>query len=128
MRYLLDTHVFLWWLFGNEQISRKARQTIEKKQGEIIVSAASAWEAGTKKREGKLSSADEAVENFAHWIANQEFIDLPVTITHAQRASLLPGEINDPFDRMLIAQAQADNLVIVSDDKIFDNYGVRRIW
>jgi PIN domain nuclease of toxin-antitoxin system len=92
------------------------------------VSAASAWEVATKHRLGKLPDAGPLVNDFARVVARQRFIALEITIEHGQRAGALPGPHRDPFDRMLIAQAHAENLAIVSSNQAFDGYGVTRAW
>jgi PIN domain nuclease of toxin-antitoxin system len=92
------------------------------------VSAASAWEIATKVRLGKLPTAADLAADFIGWLDREGFHALPVSAEHAIRAGLLPGAHKDPFDRMLIAQAQAENMPIVSKEKVFDHYGVRRIW
>jgi PIN domain nuclease of toxin-antitoxin system len=82
----------------------------------------------TKVRLGKLDIAAEVVENFVFYLAREEFDVIPVTVAHGIRAGLLPGPHKDPFDRMLIAQALADNVPLVSNDRALDGYGVKRLW
>jgi PIN domain nuclease of toxin-antitoxin system len=94
----------------------------------LLVSAASAWEIATKVRLGKLPEAAELAADFAGYLAREEFEAFPVSVEHAVRAGLLPGPHKDPFDRMLIAQAQAENIPIISNDAAFDDYRVHRIW
>ena len=94
----------------------------------MLVSAASAWEISTKHRLGKLPSAEAVARNIAGAIADQGFDELPVTVGDAERAGALPGSHRDPFDRMLIAQALARNLAFISNESLFDRYGVRRVW
>lgn len=93
----------------------------------MFVSAASAWEVTTKARLGKLI-AGPLGQDFAGEVRRQGFVPLPITLDHGQRAGSLPGHHRDPFDRMLIAQAQAQNLVLVSNETLFDAYGVQRLW
>ena len=93
-----------------------------------MVSAASAWEIATKHRLGKLPDVGRLAEELAEYIEDQAFTELGVSVAHAQRAAALPPIHRDPFDRMLIAQAQIENLVLVSSEKLFDRYGVRRWW
>jgi len=93
-----------------------------------MVSAASAWEIATKVRLGRLDLAADIVEDFPAYLEQERFESLSVTTGHGIRAGLLPGPHQDPFDRMLIAQALQEGLVIVSNDKIFDSYGVARSW
>lgn len=93
-----------------------------------MVSAASVWEIATKYRIGKLPGAKDIVNDVAGAIASQSFTPLPVTVVHAQRAGMLLGNHRDPFDRMLIAQARSDDLMLVSNEELFDRFGVTRLW
>ena len=128
MRILLDTHALLWWLDGDRRMSRKVRQLIGSGQTTVLVSAASAWEITTKYRLGKLPGAAEVAADVMACVADQDFTPLDITLSHAQRAGLLPGPHRDPFDRMLIAQAQSEDIPLASIETVFDQYGVRRIW
>lgn len=128
MRLLLDTHTFLWWLAGDEALSRKSREGIETEAEAVFVSAASVWEISTKHRLGKLPGASALVGAMAETIESQGFMGLAIGVRHGQAAGALPGPHRDPFDRMLIAQAILDDLVLVSNERAFDAYGVRRLW
>jgi PIN domain nuclease of toxin-antitoxin system len=128
VRLLLDTHALLWWLAGDKRLPRKVRDAVDDTANEIVVSAASAWEVSTKHRLGKLPQIGPLANAFAREIAQQGFLPLDITLDHAQRAGGLPGPHADPFDRMLIAQSHAENLVIASNEANFDRYGVTRIW
>jgi PIN domain nuclease of toxin-antitoxin system len=128
MRALLDTHALLWWLSDDPSLSKRARAFISQTENIVIVSSASAWEIATKVRIGKLGSADELTGDFLGYLQREGFEALSISIQHAIRAGLLPGSHKDPFDRMLIAQAQAEDLPMLSNDRVFDDYGVRRIW
>lgn len=128
MRILIDTHAFLWWLAGNERLSQPARAVIDNRENTVLLSAASAWEITTKHRLGKLPGADVVAGDIMAAIADHGFQPLPITVAHAERAGRLPGPHRDPFDRMLIAQALAHDLPLVSNESLFDRYGVRRIW
>jgi len=128
MRLLLDTHAFLWWLEGNRRLSRKACDAISDISATVFVSAATAWEITTKFRLGKLPGAAIVANDVAGAVASQSFTPLPISIVHAQRAGGLAGEHRDPFDRMLIAQALSENLALVAIERIFDGYGVDRLW
>lgn len=128
MRLLLDTHALLWWLAGDERLPRATRDVIDSPGNEVFVSAASAWEITTKYRIGKLPTATRLASDFDAVLRAQGFHGLPISIEHAQRGGVLPGPHKDPFDRMLIAQAQADNLVLVSNEEVFDQYGIVRLW
>ncbi len=128
MRLLLDTHAFIWWFAGSEQLPLSARRLIEGDDNDVLISAAAAWEIATKHRKGKLPEADSLVRDMTGAIAGQDFEELAVTVDDAARAGALPGPLRDPFDRMLIAQALSRNLVLISNESLFDRYGVRRLW
>ncbi len=128
LRILLDTHALIWWLAGNTRLPERARHAIGDVSNEKLVSAASAWEITTKYRIGRLTEASELAQDIAGAIAEQGFEELPVTVDDGSRAGALPGHHRDPFDRMLIAQALARNLILVTGDALFDRYGVRRLW
>ena len=128
MDLLLDTHAFIWWVNGNERLSQRTRRAIEDDANTVSVSAASAWEIATKYRRGRLDEAVAIAPDVAAAIADQGFKELPITVADAARAGALPGPHRDPFDRMLIAQALAHNLVLISNEMLFDVYGVRRLW
>jgi PIN domain nuclease of toxin-antitoxin system len=128
VRLLLDTHAFLWWLDGDRRLSVKARRAIANDSNSILVSAVSAWEITTKARLGKLPGATDVAADVAACVAGQGFLSLDITLLHAQRAGRLPGTHRDPFDRMLIAQSQIEDIALVSDDEAFDAFDVRRFW
>ena len=128
MQALLDTHALLWWLSDDSALTRAARTVIAETKNTIFVSAASAWEIATKVRLGKLPTASDLAANFEGQLDQEGFQTLAISANHAIRAGLLPGRHKDPFDRMLIAQAQAENMPIVSNETLFDEYAVRRIW
>jgi len=125
---LLDTHAFLWWLAGDEALSPEARKAIADEDNTIFVSAASAWEIATKHRIGKLPGAASIVIDMDRILAEQGFDGLSISLRHAQAAGALPGPHRDPFDRMLIAQAMLEDLILVSNEEPFDAYGVKRLW
>lgn len=128
MRLLLDTHALLWWLSDDPSLSRRARTGIADTSNTLLVSAASAWEIATKVRLGRLPSAAQLTADFAGFVLREDFTPLDITVEHALRAGLLPGPLKDPFDRMLIAQAQAENVPLVTNESVFEAYGVRRVW
>lgn len=128
MRVLIDTHALLWAVSGDKRLSKRAQDTMESFETEVFVSAASAWEICTKHRLGRLPEAENLVGNLSSILGQLGFRELPVSLKHGERAGTLPGEHRDPFDRMLIAQAQTENLSVVSSDRFFDKYAVTRIW
>ena len=128
MRALLDTHTFLWWLDGDPLLSNPAFDCIAERASEVLVSAATAWEIATKHRIGKLPEAADVARDVVGCIRGQDFLPLSVSVAHGQRAGALPGHHRDPFDRMLIAQAILENCALISNDVVFDRYGVIRLW
>lgn len=128
MRLLLDTHALLWWLAGDAQLPVRARRAIADDRNEVLVSAASAWEVATKHRLGKLPGAGPLAVDFAREVQSRGFTPLAITPEQAQSAGALPGPHRDPFDRMLIAQARDERLAVVSNDTVFDDYAVPRVW
>jgi PIN domain nuclease of toxin-antitoxin system len=128
VRLLVDTHTLLWAIDGDKRLSKNAHTALESFGNEVFVSAVSAWEISTKFRLGKLPGAENIVGKLGRLLEQMGFRPLGISIGHAERAGSLPGEHRDPFDRMLIAQAQAENLTLVSNERFFDSYGVVRIW
>ena len=128
LRALLDTHALLWWVADSRRLPEAAYRAIADEANDKLISAASAWEIATKHRLGKLPGAGGVALDIAGAIADQGFEELPITVDDAARAGSLPGPHRDPFDRLLIAQALARNLVLISIDRHFDRYGVRRLW
>ncbi len=128
MRLLLDTHTLIWWLAGDEALSAPAREAIGDEANGVAVSAASAMEVATKFRIGKLPEAALLAREFAAILADQGFSELPITIHHALRAGEMNIAHKDPFDRLLIAQAQAEDMVLVSNEVLFDGFSVKRLW
>ncbi len=125
---LLDTHALLWWLAGNERLSPAARGVIADHANDVLVSAASAWEIATKYRLGRLPGAAAVAEDVTGCLLDQGFQPLAITVADGERAGRLPGPVRDPFDRMLIAQALTLDIALVSVERPFDRYGVRRLW
>jgi PIN domain nuclease of toxin-antitoxin system len=128
VRFLLDTHTLIWWMTNDPHLSDGARRLIAQRGNTSIVSAVSAWEIATKVRLGRLPSAADMIEDFVGDIQRQQMEILDVSAQHGIRAGTLPGPHKDPFDRMLIAQALAENIPIVSNDQALDGYAVRRLW
>ena len=128
MRLLLDTHAIIWWTGGSPQLSPLAKAAIQDADNEVFVSAASAMEIATKFRLGKLPEAERLALDFAGEAAADGFQTLSINVQHGQRAGELPIAHKDPFDRFLIAQAIMEDLVLVSNEQIFDNFGVTRLW
>lgn len=128
MSHLLDTHVLLWWYLDNAKLPERTRRLIADSRTVILVSAVSALEIATKVRLGKLKQADRLIAQFTEALAAERFVERPVTVEHGRRAGLLEGDHRDPFDRLLAAQALCDDLTIVSNDRMLDQFNVRRLW
>jgi len=125
MDLLLDTHVVLWWDSEDDQLGDKARLMIADPVNRIFVSAASIWEIAIKTAKGKLRFGGQA----AAVIARNGFLPLPISPDHAEVAGFLEWAHPDPFDRMLVAQAQCDGLVLVHADRVIDGYkSVPQMW
>ena len=119
MRLLLDTHVLLWWL-ADEELTSEAYALIADPANVVAVSAASAWEISIRKALGKLAAPDDLEQE----ILACDFTPLPISVSHAMTAGQLPRHHDDPFDRMLIAQAQVEQMVVVTRDKRFGDYDI----
>ena len=118
----------LWWMAGDESLSLPARAAIADDSNTAFVSAASAWEVATKSRPGKLPGAVSFIADLDRHLLQQGLAHLPITLHHGRVAGTLPGPHRDPFDRMLIAQALVEDLVLVANERPFDEYGVTRLW
>ncbi|TDX27600.1 PIN domain nuclease of toxin-antitoxin system [Modicisalibacter xianhensis] len=122
-RLLLDTHAFLWWLADDPKLGSRARELIADSQNRVFVSAASIWEISIKKQLGKL----EAPDDMERILEEEGFLPLAIEPFHGEQAGNLPMHHRDPFDRMLIAQAQAEGLTLVTADNAFPPYGIRLV-
>jgi PIN domain nuclease of toxin-antitoxin system len=120
MSYLIDTHILLWWLFDDPKLGTNSREIIRNRDNRIIVSSASAWEIATKYRIGKLPEAKQLVEEYSQILHQAKFIELAITTVHALRAGNLPIAHRDPFDRMIMAQAELENLPVITYDAAFE--------
>jgi len=123
MRVLVDTHVVIWYLEGNQSLSKPRRQSIVDANNDIFVSIASLWEISIKISAGKLK-VSRSISDIFHQLADQSITVLPIMAGHVQVATL-PFHHRDPFDRMIIAQAQVEFLPIMTHDKAFADYGVK---
>jgi len=121
VRLLLDSHAFLWWLGDDPKLRAEARQAVADPSSVVHVSAATVWELSIKAARGKL---DLGGADLVEEIEDNEFVELPMSARHSLAAGYLPRHHEDPFDRMLIAQAQLEGLTIVTRDPEFRAYGV----
>ena len=121
MRLLLDSHTLLWALSDLPRLGMIAREAIASRENEVFVSAVSIWELAVKREKGTLP----APYGLTGIVERTGFIPLPLSLLHAEQAAMLPMHHRDPFDRMLIAQAQAEGLVLVTRDAYIRRYGIR---
>ncbi len=117
----------MWWLEARENLSHKAKKIIEDSKTVVFVSAVTGWELAIKTQIGKFKSAG-LVHALEREIEKEGFVELPISMEHALLAGSLGSPHKDPFDRLLIAQAQVEEVPIVSNDKVFDGFSVRRVW
>jgi PIN domain nuclease of toxin-antitoxin system len=125
---LLDTHTFLWWVQDSKSLSVKARRAISSETSTCFLSVASVWEMAIKAALGKLNLAVSVEEFVSTHVAANNFKLLDVSFRHAARAEKLPNLHTDPFDRLLIVQAQTEDLSLVSRDTAFSQYAIKLLW
>lgn len=128
MRVLLDTHAFIWWMDADAALSRRARATIASSANECLFSIASAWEMAIKVSLGKLTGRGQIDRDVPEQLAANGISMLPIDLGHVARVASLPFHHRDPFDRLLAAQALGEGIAIVSADRVFESYGVKRVW
>lgn len=128
MKYLLDTHAFLWFIGGHKKLSAKARSIIEDAGSDCLISAASIWEIAIKHSLGKIQSKVPLQTLIIDQVDENGFSILAISQQHAVRVALLDFHHRDPFDRMLVAQALVEDTGLLSADTALDDYGVRRVW
>lgn len=127
MEILVDTHALVWWMVESPRLSRRAAATFSDPNNRIVVSAVVAWELAVKVNAGKIHPPS-LISKLEEAVAQQALAELPITLEHAVRGGLLPLHHRDPFDRLLVAQAQSLKLPILSADAALDDYDVRRVW
>jgi PIN domain nuclease of toxin-antitoxin system len=128
MRLLLDTHALLWWWTDDARLSAAVRLAIGDEANEVFVSAASAWEVATKHRLGKLTDVPQAAQRFVELMDADGFIPLAIEHRHALRAGAYAYDHRDPFDRMLSAQSEVENLTLVTCDPALAIFPCKRLW
>lgn len=128
MRLLLDTHVFLWWVYDDPKISNPVRELIFDTENIKYVSAVTAWELSIKASLGKLRLNTEVDKFFSKYTSENYFEVLPIQLNHIYQTAYLPHHHKDPFDRLLIAQAKSEGLQLISADIAFDAYEIERLW
>ncbi len=128
MRLLLDTHAFLWWVTDAPRISGRARDAIADPENDILMSPVSGWEISIKAALGRLELPEPPPDFIPEQLQRNRFGVLPVSMQHALEVSVLPPHHQDPFDRLLIAQARSDGIPLVSGDAAFGAYEVDILW
>lgn len=128
MRALLDTHTFLWWNTEDPQLSTLAKEIISNGENEIFLSAASVWEISIKAAKGRLVLPEAPAQYIANRMGLNRFQPLLMNVSHAARVYDLPQHHNGPFDRMLIAQSQVEEIPLLSADPEIRKYEVEVIW
>jgi PIN domain nuclease of toxin-antitoxin system len=127
-RFLLDTHVLLWWFFDDPRLSRIATDIISNPDHIISVSSASGWEISTKYRLGKLPGAGSIVEDLPRLLRKARIEVLPISLDHALLAGKLNNTHRDPFDRMLAAQSMIESLPLITSDAVFKSFSLKVLW
>jgi len=131
MRYLLDSHTFLWYISGSSKLSSKAQNIIDDIQNELMMSIASLWEISVKYSLGKLK-INGSYDSIANDLAENKIEILPIAFIHTKIQASLPFHHKDPFDRIIVSQALSENMDIISKDEILDLYfkgeKIKRIW
>lgn len=128
MKALLDTHTFLWWITDDPQLSPQARQIISDTDNTIYLSAASGWEMAIKAKLGKLTLPDNLPAFLFEQMSANAIFELPVKLNHALHVYNLPEHHRDPFDRLIISQAQLEKLPIITGDRFISRYNVEIVW
>ena len=128
MRLLLDTHTFLWWCADDPHLSKNARRVISDADNDVFVSAVNGWEIAIKARLGKLILPDRPDRFMTKMLTRHAFGVLPITLSHALGEHDLPTHHSDPFDRLLVSQANSEKLTLVTDDARIRRYGASTLW
>ncbi|MGL5080104.1 MAG: type II toxin-antitoxin system VapC family toxin [Microcoleaceae cyanobacterium] len=128
MKLLLDTHIFIWLIDGNQNLSQTARQAIEDESNRLYLSIASLWEITIKTSLGKLELGIPLEQIATNFILPSGIEVLPIHLPHLFVLQTLPFHHRDPFDRLLISQAKSESLTLVSEDSLFEQYEVETLW
>ncbi|MEW6568534.1 MAG: type II toxin-antitoxin system VapC family toxin [Chloroflexota bacterium] len=128
MRYLLDTHAFLWWITDDERLSSTARGLIRDRRNILYLSAASGWEIAINTSLGRLEFRGDPQRMIPEQMSLNAVEAMPIQMAHALRVHVLPHHHRDPFDRLLVAQSQLEDIPIITDDPQIAQYGVAVVW
>ena len=128
MKYLLDTHAFLWFVTDDNRLSSKAKSIIQDSNNEIYLSAASAWEISIKTKLGRLKLGKNLELFIVEQLTENSFGPLAITVSHSLYTEKLPQIHKDPFDRIMISQTKVENMVLITRDKEIREYKVSTVW
>jgi PIN domain nuclease of toxin-antitoxin system len=128
LKLLLDTHALAWFLLDLPRLPATSKAAIADPENTVVVSVVSTLEIAIKVRVGKWPEAAPILQDVDRILSAEQFIPLPVSVKHALKAGSMPGAHRDPFDRLLIAQALVEDLTLVSNEAVFDGFGVQRLW
>ena len=128
MKVLVDTHAILWWLAGDERLSKRARKILQDPENKRWVSIASLWEIAIKMSSGRLPAEGLTLGTIAGLLKSQQFAILPVRLEDLLRLELLPWLHRDPFDRLIVAQALEEGISLLTADGVMSHYPVQTIW
>jgi PIN domain nuclease of toxin-antitoxin system len=128
VKFLLDTHTFLWWITDDPQLSEAAREIIRNSDNELFLSVASAWEMAIRVRLGRLHLPDRPDRFVPDQLARNGIQPLPIEMSHALYVARLPSIHNDPFDRLIVAQSMLEKLPIITKDGVIAKYEVTVVW
>ncbi len=128
MRVLLDTHAFIWWVIDDSQLSNAARECIANPDNDVFLSVASAWEIVIKVNIGKLILPEPPLVYIPSRLSSNQFESLPIQLNHVLQVAALPNHHRDPFDRILVAQSQVEQMPILTIDNLIAQYSVSIVW
>ena len=126
--YLLDSHALLWWWFDPDRLSTAVRELLSDPATPVLVSAASVWELSLKHHQGKLPELNSVIADLPGLLQADGFEALPISLAHGLRAGSYSQPHRDPFDRMLVAQAELDRLVLLSADPQLSTFPCQTLW
>lgn len=128
MKILLDTHALLWFLLDDPALSNTARELIRNPETDVLVSPASYWEIAIKISIGKYRLPEPLAVFMDRELSHNRFDILPISVRHADHVARLPFHHRDPFDRLIVAQALEEAILLLSADEVMDRYGAQRVW
>jgi PIN domain nuclease of toxin-antitoxin system len=128
VRYLVDTHVLIWWWDRSERLPKRVLDVLQGREHEVYISAVAGWEIAMKVRSGKLPSMNDRVHRYVADVVQDGFVHMPVAPDHGVTAGLLDGSHKDPFDRLIAAQAITEDLTVITRDPEIARFGCKVFW